>query len=73
MVRVSIEVHRDTSRLVMVVRAESIRRALSIAQALHPDADVRLVLPIEPEGFFVEDPAATPGPVGLEMLERAAG
>ncbi len=72
-VRVSIEVGSDTARWGVVVRAESIGRALSIAEAFYPGTDVRLVFPIEPEGFFVEDPAATPGPVRLEMLEEAAG
>jgi hypothetical protein len=66
-------VDTGAARFGLTVRAESIGRALDLAEALHPGADVRLVFPIEPEGFFVEDPAATPGPVGLEVLESVAG
>ena len=73
MVRVSIEVDTGVARFRLTVRAESIARALGLAEALHPSADARVVFPIEPEGFFVEDPAATPGPVGLEVLESLAG
>ena len=73
MVRVSIEVDSGAGRFGLEVRAESIARALSIAEALYSGADARVVFPIEPEGFFVEDPAATPGPVGLEVLESLAG
>jgi hypothetical protein len=73
MVRVSIEVDTCAARFALTVRAESIGRALGLAEALYPGADARVVFPIEPEGFFVEDPAATPGPVGLEVLESLAG
>ena len=73
MVRVSIEVDTGAARFGLTVRAESIGRALGLAKALYPGADARVVFPIEPEGFFVEDPAATPGPVGLEVLESVAG
>ena len=55
------------------VRAESIERALGIAEALYPGVDTRLVFPIEPEGFFVEDPAAAPEPVEPEMAQGVAG
>ncbi len=73
MVWVSIEVDSGAGRFGLEVRAESIARALSIAKALYPGADARVVFPIEPEGFFVEDSAATPGPVGLEMTQGVAG
>jgi len=66
-------VDTGAARFGLAVRAESIGRALSLAETLYPGADVRLVSSIEPEGFFVEDPAATPGPVGLEVLESLAG
>jgi hypothetical protein len=73
MVRVSIEVDTGAARFGLEVRAESIARALGLAEALYPGADARVVFPIEPEGFFVEDPVATPGPVGLEVLESLVG
>jgi hypothetical protein len=72
-VRISIEVDNGEDRFGLTVRAESIERALGIAEALHPGADVRVVFPIEPEGFFVEIPGATPGPVGREMAQVAQG
>ena len=61
------------ARFRLTVRAESIARALGLAEALHPSADARVVFPIEPEGFFVEDSAATPGPLGTEMVRSVAG
>ena len=73
MIKVSIEVDSGTARSGMAVRAGSISRALSIAETLYPGAHIRVVFPIEPEAFFVGDPAATPGPVEFEMPERAAG
>ena len=76
MVRVSIEVESGASRFGLVVKAESLVRALGIAKALYPGADARVVFPIEPEGFFVEDPCATPGPVwpdGMVQEGVAAG
>jgi hypothetical protein len=73
MLRVAIEVVSGTARFGMAVRAESIRRALDIAEALYPGAVAQLIFPIEPEGFFVEDPAATPGPVELEIPHNVAG
>ncbi len=73
MVRVSIEVECGAARFGLVVRAESIGRALGIAEALYPGADARVVFPIEPEGFFVEDPAVTPEPVRREMARRVVG
>ena len=73
MVRVFIEVDSGAARFGLTVRAETIVRALGLAEALYPGADARLVFPIEPEGFFVEDPAAAPGPVEPEMAQGVAG
>jgi hypothetical protein len=69
-VRVSIEVESGAGRFGLIVRAESIVQALRIAVALYPDAEARVAFPIEPEGFFVEDPAVTPGPVWPEMAQE---
>jgi hypothetical protein len=69
-VRVSIEVDSGAARFGFAVRAESIRQALSIAETLYPGADARVIFPIEPEGFFDEDPAATPGADGLETARE---
>jgi hypothetical protein len=58
MVKVSIEVHDGTARFAVAVLARSIQRALSIVAAHHPGSVARVMFPIEPEGFFVEDSAA---------------
>ncbi len=68
-----IEVDSGGARFALAVRAESIERALGLAEALYPGTGARVVFPIEPERFFVEDPAARPGPVGPEMAWDVAG
>lgn len=74
MIKVSVEVNNGgVARFGLSVRAESIGRAVSIAESLYPGSKTRVVFPIEPETFFVEDPAAMAGPVELEMPESVAG
>jgi hypothetical protein len=58
MVKVSIEVYSKTARFAVAVQAHSIQQALSIVAAHHPGSVARVMFPIEPEGFFVEDSAA---------------
>ncbi len=67
MVKVSIEVRNGATRFVVVVQAESIRRALSFLEEGYWGADLRVKCPIEPEDFFVNDPAAQVGIVGLKQ------
>ena len=56
MVRVSIEVLSEATSFTVAVQAESIQRAVSLVGDSYPaSGDVRVVFPIEPEGFFVED------------------
>lgn len=74
MINVSVEVSNGGGACFgLSVRAESIGLAVSIAQSLYPGSKTQVVFPIEPETFFVEDPAATAGPVKLEMPETVAG
>jgi hypothetical protein len=54
MIEVSIEVGSGDISCEMVIRAGSIRQALSIAGDRHPGRDLRVVFPIKPETFFVE-------------------
>ena len=61
MVKVSIEVRSKTACFVVVVQAHSIQRALSIVAAHHTSSVARMRFSIEPEGFFVEDSAASAG------------
>jgi hypothetical protein len=63
MIRVVIEVWNDATRFSVLARAESIRGAAGIAASAYPNADVRVRFPIDPEPFFVRDPAA-----GVEMV-----
>jgi hypothetical protein len=59
------------ARFAAVVRDESIRHAVETAKARYPGA--RVVNPIDPEAFFIRDPAAPAGLVELEMPESAVG
>jgi hypothetical protein len=63
MVKVSIEVRNGAAHFRVGVRAKSIRRALGVVGARHPNGEVRLIFPIEPDGFFVN------GSFGAEMVE----
>ena len=63
MVRITVEVAHGATRYKVAVRAESIRRALEIVEGLNPGSDFRVEFPIDPETFFVGDPAAVAGPI----------
>ena len=74
MVRVSIEVRGGAARFRVRAQAWSIQRAASLVRGLHPTSDVRVVFPIDPEGFFLEDALAQEGLVeaGKPQEELAA-
>jgi hypothetical protein len=57
-VRVSIEVRSGAARFRVGIRASNIRRAVSLAKGLYSASDVKVIFPIDPEGFFIEDPFA---------------
>jgi hypothetical protein len=69
MIRVTVEVVSDAAHSMVTVRAESIRRAVEIAKEHNPSCDARVTFPIDPEAFFVSNPAAAA--VGL-YEEQAA-
>ena len=73
MIRVLVEVGSDTTRFGVAVRAESIQRAVEVVKAYYPGADIQVVHPIDPESFFVGNPAAPLGLVELERPESVAG
>lgn len=73
MIQVLVEVRTGASRFRVSVRALSIRRAVSIAGTKYPGGEVRLVLPVEPETFFVEDASSQAELVGVHMPESMAG
>jgi hypothetical protein len=58
MIEVSIEVGSGAICFETAVRAESIRQALSIAGDRYPGSELRVMFPIKPETFFVEELAA---------------
>ena len=72
MVKVSIEVISGAARFQVAVRAESIQRAASIVARRYPGGDCRVKVPIDPEGFFVNETAAGAGIVGLEQPNAIA-
>ncbi len=55
MIRISIEVRSGTARFKVSAQAESIEGALEIAKRCNPGKECKVVFPIDPEGFFVED------------------
>jgi hypothetical protein len=56
----------------VAVRAESIRRVVSIVARRYPAYDVGVKFPIHPEGFFVEDTVARAEMVELEQPKKMA-
>ena len=72
MVKVSVEVRNGTARFRVGVQAESVRRALGMVGGRYPHGEIRLVFPIEPEGFFFREPTALTGMVGIEETRREA-
>ena len=57
MIRVSMEVRGGTVLSRATVQAESIREAVNITRGRYPGRDVRVMFPIDPEDFFIGDPA----------------
>jgi hypothetical protein len=61
MVRVSVEVKNGAARFRVGVQASSIQSALNLVKGFYSSSDVKVLFPIDPEGFFVEDPVALEG------------
>jgi hypothetical protein len=59
MIRVAMEVREGATLLRERVSAESVRQAVSVMRERYPGSDVRVVFPINPEDFFLEDPKKT--------------
>ena len=71
MVKVCVEVHSGSARFSVAVRAESIRRALSLVRKRYPMGEAEVKFPLDPEGFFVEEPGPSrAGPIGFEAPEQ---
>lgn len=65
MIRVAMEVREGATLLKETVSAESVRGAVNVMRERYPGREVRVVFPINPEDFFLEDPKQT--------AERRAG
>jgi hypothetical protein len=61
MIKVSVEVREGATFSRVAVQADTISQAVSITKVCHPGRDVRVVFPIDPEGFFAGDPKKTVG------------
>jgi hypothetical protein len=55
MIQISIEVKSGAARFNVAAQAETIKEALEIAQRYNSGKECKVVFPIDPEGFFVED------------------
>ena len=73
MIRVSVEVGGDAGHFRMLVEAESIERAVSLARERYPDLAIRVLYSIEPKAFFVEGCHPAAESVLLEVPEEEAG
>jgi hypothetical protein len=67
-----VQVRSGTARFRVSVQAESIRKALGIVTARYPQGEVGVHFPIEPEGFFVDDPPTLAGMLGTERPKPLA-
>jgi hypothetical protein len=72
-IRINVEVGSGGEIVKAAVRAENIARAVGLARARHPGSDVRVLFPIDPEGFFCKDSTPATVPIRLEMPEVEAG
>jgi hypothetical protein len=72
MVGVSVEVRSGAARFRVGVQASSIQRAVSLVKSLHSASDVRVVFPIDPEDFFIEDAFTQEGLIETGESQRPA-
>ena len=72
MVKISVEIRSGTARFRVGVQAPSIREALALMGGRYPRHEVRVVFPIEPEGFFVREPSASAAAAGTKHARQEA-
>ena len=71
MVRVTVDVGRGAIQYRVAVQAESILRALEIAEDMDPGREIKVTFPIDPDSFFVEESAAVAGQIEQEKQPAA--
>jgi hypothetical protein len=64
MIKMSIEVRSSAARFKVALVAESIEGALEMAKRYNPGMECKVVFPIDPEVFFVENDLSRGGVVG---------
>ena len=72
MVKVSIEVRNGAAYFNVAVEAQSIERAVSVVRGSYPGCAVRVKFPIDPEGFFMNEPAPRTGIVEVDQPDLLA-
>lgn len=73
MIRVSMEVRDGAALPRTTVQAESIHEAVSSTKERYPGRDVRVIFPIDPEDFFIEDSAEGNGRARLSVERSSIG
>lgn len=72
MIRVSGEVRSGSARFRVSVPADNVRRALGLVGGRYPHGEVRLVFPVEPEGFFVGELSVPTRATGYQQTYEVA-
>ena len=72
MVKVLIKVRNGTAHFNVAVKAQSIEQAMNVVRLSYPNCGVRVKFPIDPEGFFVNEPALRAGIVGIDRPDLLA-
>jgi hypothetical protein len=72
MVKVSIKVCNGAVHFNVSVKAQSIERAVSVVRGSYPGCVVRVRFPIDPEGFFVKEPAPRTSIVEVDQRDLIA-
>ena len=68
MIRITVDIDSGSASYRVAVQAGSIQRALELVERMDPGCKFKVAFPINPETFFVNDPAAKAGHVERENL-----
>lgn len=72
MIKVVVEVYKEPGCSTVSVEAETLLEALRIARESYPGGEVRVVFPIDPEGFFLSGPFTPAKAAGLRADAKAS-
>ena len=68
MIRITVDIDSGSAGYRVSVQAGSIQRALELVERMDPGSKFKVAFPIDPETFFVNDPAAKAGPIERKNL-----